>query len=104
MSVMKQTNPSNHVMPVFLFVCLFSFVFFVVLFSAFILFSKTCHFPFPSALNEKLKFDLVHVIVKIKGTSLPETIADAMGQIIRVTKGLANFNSERFPKPLNAPR
>ena len=83
------------------------------------------------------KFDLVHVIVKIKSNSSSETIADAMGQIICATKGLAydntssvtinfyneffdvpqrkktynisymlvnNFNSERFPKPLNGPR
>ena len=129
---MKQTNPSNHVMPVS-----FLFTFFFVLFSAFILFSKICYFHFPSALNEKSKFVLVHVIVKFKSISPPEIITDAIGQIIHVTKGLVynntstvtinfynefgdvpqrektysisymqvnNFNSERFPKSLNAAR
>ena len=72
---------------------MFFVFFFFFFFSAFILFSKICYFHFPSALNEKLKFDLVHVIVKIKSNSPPQTIADAMGQIIRATKGIAYDNT-----------
>ena len=45
------------------------------------------------ALNEKSKFDLVHVFVKIKSFSLPETITDTMGQILSVMKGLAYDNT-----------
>ena len=42
---------------------------------------------FPSALNEKLSFDLKHLFVKIKSISPPETIANAIGKIIHVAKG-----------------
>ena len=45
------------------------------------------------ALNEKSKFDLVHVIVKIKSISSPEKITDTMGQILSVMKGLAYDNT-----------
>ena len=73
--------------------CLFLLYFPVfILFSAFILSLKICYFHFPSALNEKSKFDLVHVIVKIKSILPPETIIDAMGQTIRVMKDLPYNN------------
>ena len=77
--VMKQTNPLTH--PIML-LCLFLFCFSVILFSDFLLSSKICYFHFPRTLNEKSRFDLRHVIVKIKSISPPETITDAMGQII----------------------
>ena len=77
--VMKQTNPLTH--PIML-LCLFLFCFSVILFSDFLLSSKICYFHFPRTFNEKSRFDLRHVIVKIKSISPPETITDAMGQII----------------------
>ena len=80
LSLMKQTNPFNHVMSI----TFIAFLFFI-LFSAIILSSKTNYFHFVSTLNEKTKLDF---IVKIKIISQPETITDAV-QTIRVTKGLA---------------
>ena len=44
-------------------------------------------------MNEKSKFDLVHVIVKIKITSPPETITGAIRKAILVGKGLAYDNT-----------
>ena len=44
-------------------------------------------------MNEKSKFDSVHVIVKIKITSPPETITGAIRKAILVAKGLAYDNT-----------
>ena len=80
--MVKQTNPSNHVIPAsFLYFC-FLFYFLPLLFpQKYVIF------------NEKSKFDLVHVFVKIKSISSPETITDTMGQILSVMKGLAYDNT-----------
>ena len=46
-------------------------------------------FRFLSALNENSTFDLVNVIVKVINISPPETIFDAIGQTLDITKALA---------------
>ena len=73
----------------FLFVFLF---FFNYIFSLYF-FLKDMIFSFSQALNEKSKFDSVHVIVKIKITSPPETITGAIRKAILVGKGLAYDNT-----------
>ena len=84
--MIKQTNPSNLVSPVsFSFICCY-FIF--CLYS----FLKICYFHYPSALHEKLKFDLVHIIAKIKSILPTETITAAMGKTIRMAQYTITIN------------
>lgn len=54
-----------------------------------------CYFHYPSALHEKLKFDLVHIIAKIKSILPTETITAAMGKTIRFTNGPV-YDNDKF--------
>ena len=75
------------------YACFFFIFLSFILFSAFFLSSKICYFRFLSDLNEKSRFDLVLIFVKIKIISPPETITDTMRQTIYITKGVAYDNT-----------